>query len=333
MDADNAAHDIAVDAVLFSADLFTALWPWLDRASKQALRCVNGAMRGQVDASIVVVTSPSSEFSAPQLIHALSKWPGVRDLTLLAVNDDEDLVPLGTSSLAGLTSLTLRQAPPPHVGAEVAALDMTLSNTVEATLHVIDISGCHTLSSLDFVGSCEQLRCLWMPGCVSVSELSPLAACSETLEELWMAADFRVRNLAPLKACTKLHKLDLRGCRPALRNQVEDLQLACTKLADPTSIELECLVHDLQPTIQPVIQANAAMALIDMRDAPGALTAIAAAGAITPLVQLLGHRTPPHLAAVGSSSRTALYVRQPCSEPGRNHRRWRHSGSGEAAGT
>ncbi|KAG1656437.1 hypothetical protein FOA52_006979 [Chlamydomonas sp. UWO 241] len=125
-------------------------------------------------------------------------------------------MPLATTSLAGLTSLTVRQAPPSGTGAAVALTlrTWTLSRTVAATLQVIDVSGCYSLSLIDFVRSCVQLRCLWMPGCDSVSDLSPLAACSETLEELWMAmtAIGQVVILAPLEACNKLHKLDLRGC-------------------------------------------------------------------------------------------------------------------------
>ncbi|KAG1657786.1 hypothetical protein FOA52_012864 [Chlamydomonas sp. UWO 241] len=186
-------------------------------------------MRGQVDASIVVVASPSSGFSAAQLIHALSNWPGVRDLTLGA----SDLQPLATASLAGLTSLTVRQArlggdgePPPLWG-------FTISSNLGATLRVHDVSGCFDLGFIEVLRSCVELRCLCMPFCVSVSDLSPLAACSETLEELWMARSV-VMSLAPLKACTRLRKLDLRGCHSdELYDQVEDLRLTCTQLAAP----------------------------------------------------------------------------------------------------
>jgi hypothetical protein len=112
-------------------------------------------------------------------------------------------------------------------------------------LRVLDLSGCVDLRSIAVVRSCVQLRCLWVPGCVSVADLTPLGACSETLEELWMAGDAQVRSLAPLKACPRLRKLDLRGCLPALIAQVRDLQLSCTRLAAPPSVELEGLVHDL----------------------------------------------------------------------------------------
>ncbi|KAG1665292.1 hypothetical protein FOA52_015869 [Chlamydomonas sp. UWO 241] len=139
----------------------------------------------------------------------------------LAVRHATDLVPLATASLAGLTSLTVRQADPGEV------LDVpTFSNSVAATLQLIDISGCGGLHSSDFVRSCVQLRCLWMPGFVSASDLSPLAACSETLEELWMAENAAVASLAPLKVCHRLRKLDLRDCHYALRDHVEDLRPA-----------------------------------------------------------------------------------------------------------
>jgi hypothetical protein len=153
--------------------------------------------------------------------------------------------------------------PPRALQDAASALGMpaTLSSNVGATLLVLDISGCVMLRSIDVVLSCVQLRCLWMPGCVSVLDLSPLGGCSETLEELWMAGNGRVRSLAPLKVCTKLRKLDLRGCRSALLNQVEGLQVACSQLAAPSSVELEGLVHELQPSIPPGMQARAARVL------------------------------------------------------------------------
>ncbi|KAG1677325.1 hypothetical protein FOA52_010704 [Chlamydomonas sp. UWO 241] len=110
--AEAAAAEAAVAAslgiVLFT-DLWLVLWPSLDRASKQALRCVSRAMRWQVDGSIKLVATPSSGFSAGQLVCALSRWPGVRDLSLLGGSGASDLAPLATTSLAGLTSLTVRQ--------------------------------------------------------------------------------------------------------------------------------------------------------------------------------------------------------------------------------
>ncbi|KAG1670672.1 hypothetical protein FOA52_010947 [Chlamydomonas sp. UWO 241] len=268
MDADQAAHHLAADAhaahaVLFSADLFTALWPWLDRASKQALRCVNWAMRVQVDASIVAVAIPSSGLSAAQLTQALSNWPGVRDLTLLAARPAaSDLQPLATASLAGLTSLTVRQARRQGDGQPPTRWGITLSSNLGATLRVLDVTGCFDLSSIDGARSCVQLRCLWMSS-VGVSDLSPLAACSETLEELWMASS-DVRSLAPLKACTRLRKLDLRACNPELYDQL---------LLGPDS---EAALH-------------AAWALGNLAfKHPQNQTAITSAGAIPALVELLG---------------------------------------------
>jgi vacuolar protein 8 len=81
----------------------------------------------------------------------------------------------------------------------------------------------------------------------------------------------------------------LSGCEVVLYDQVQDLRLACTQLADPASVELEGLVHDLQPGIPPGMQDNAATALYNMSHAGGheAKDAIAAAGAIPALVHLL----------------------------------------------
>jgi hypothetical protein len=165
---------------------------------------------------------------------------------------------------------------------------LTLSSAVAAKLRVLDISGCWHLHSIDVVRSCAQLRRLWMPCCFNVTDLSPLAACSETLEELWMAGSTSVMSLAPLKACTRLRKLDLRGCFE-LHDQVQDLRLACTQLADPASLKIEGLVHDLQPSNPPYMQEGAATALITLSQEGGleAKAAIAAAGALPALVQLL----------------------------------------------
>jgi hypothetical protein len=139
------------------------------------------------------------------------------------------------------------------------------SSCVATTLRVIDITGCESLRSIDFVRSCVQLRCLWMPLCCSVSDLSPLGSlCSETLEELWMAYSLGVVSLAyslgvvSLAACTRLRKLDLRGCSSADLNQVEGLKLTCTKLADPRSVELDGLAHELQTNMPPNMQRQAA---------------------------------------------------------------------------
>jgi hypothetical protein len=166
------------------------------------------------------------------------------------------------------------------------------SVSLAATLRVIDISGCHRLRSIDFVRSCVQLRCLWMPWCLSVEDLSPLGACSETLEELWMNSSVGVVSLAPLAACTRLRKLDLRGCRPSLINQVEGLQLTCTHLADPQSVKFEGLVHELLPNMPHAMQREAAHALRALAAHSAQNVAeITAAGAIPALVRL--HVTSP----------------------------------------
>ncbi|KAG1652763.1 hypothetical protein FOA52_005957 [Chlamydomonas sp. UWO 241] len=175
------------------------------------------------------------------------------------------------------------------------------SSSVAATLRVSDVSDCFNLGSIDFVCSCVQLTCLWMPGCESVPDLLPLAACSETFEQQWMAGIDSIVNLAPLKACIRLRKLDLRGCKfdPA---QLEDLRLACTQPADPASVQLEGLVHDLQPNLLPIVQAKAARTLADASVDGGleAQTAIVAAGAIPALVQLVGSASPEDVQAAAA---------------------------------
>jgi hypothetical protein len=174
-------------------------------------------------------------------------------------------------------------------GVQDGALDpLTLSSAVAAKLRVLDISGCRYMRYIDIVRSCVQLRCLWMPDLSNVSDLSALAACSETLQELWMACCTSVMSLDPLKACTRLRKLDVRSCNSDLRNQVQDLRLACTQMADPASVKIEGLVHELQPGIPPGMQERAAYALLDLSRRGGLeKAAIAAAGAIPALVQLL----------------------------------------------
>jgi hypothetical protein len=156
-----------------------------------------------------------------------------------------------------------------------------LSSTVAATLRVVDFTCCSGMTSIDAVRSCVQLRVMWMPY-VGVSDLSLLAACSETLEELWMSGNEQIDSLVPLKACTRLAKLDLFGCN--LDGQVEDLRQACPQLADPSTAEVEGLVHELQPGIPPHNQAWAAYGQDEIINlgGPDYLVNIAAAGAIPP---------------------------------------------------
>ncbi|KAG1668762.1 hypothetical protein FOA52_006015 [Chlamydomonas sp. UWO 241] len=70
-------------------------------------------MRSLVVVAVQVVASPGSGASANDLQSALLRWPHVVDLTLLNVGSASDLAPLSTATLAGLTSLTVRQARPP----------------------------------------------------------------------------------------------------------------------------------------------------------------------------------------------------------------------------
>jgi hypothetical protein len=108
-EADAATTFQSAHAVLLSPDLCSQqLWRWLDRDSKRALRGVSTALRGLVDGAIEVVASPIEGFSAPELTTALRLWHGVTHLTLLGVSSD-NLQPLATATLAGLTSLTVRQ--------------------------------------------------------------------------------------------------------------------------------------------------------------------------------------------------------------------------------
>jgi hypothetical protein len=105
-----ALESASAHAVLFSQDLWRQhLWRLLDPESKAALRLVSKGMRSQVDAAVEVVASPSHGASANQLRSALLRWPAVRELTLLNVRDAAALAPLSMASLAGLTSLTVRQ--------------------------------------------------------------------------------------------------------------------------------------------------------------------------------------------------------------------------------
>ncbi|KAG1660179.1 hypothetical protein FOA52_005279 [Chlamydomonas sp. UWO 241] len=124
-----AAIDLA-HAVLLSEDLFTqALWRWLDADGKAALRGVSKHIRSLMDGSITRVASLRQGFVTAVLASALLRWPAVRDLTL-------------------------RQVQAPQVGALFIPAP---SSSVAASLQVIDISGCASLNSIDFVRSCAQL--------------------------------------------------------------------------------------------------------------------------------------------------------------------------------
>jgi hypothetical protein len=67
-----------------------------------------------------------------------------------------------------------------------------------------------------------------------------------------------VRSLAE---CTELRKLDVRGCRPALNTQMQELMQTCPQLADPKTVEAE--VHELHPSMSPGVQVAAAGAVCD----------------------------------------------------------------------
>ncbi|KAG1675160.1 hypothetical protein FOA52_003383 [Chlamydomonas sp. UWO 241] len=339
-----AAATASAHAVLFSLDLCLELWPWLDRGSNAALRGVSSAMRRQVDGLIEMVASPESGFTPGALSSALLRFARTTHLTLFNVGGASDLAPLATTTaLARLTSLTVREAPAAVGGVAPEQQQFwpmpALSSGVASTLQVIDISGCARLRSIDFVRNCAQLKCLWMPGCAGVSDLSPLSAYSETLEELWLARNAGIRSLSPLKACPRLRKLDLRGCLPALNAQVQDLRLSCTQLAAPLSVEIVGLVHELQPSIPHDMQEGAADALARMmmqEERLAAQDAIAAAGAIPALVQLLASDSTAEGKAAAADTLgnlTLLHLQnQNSHQPGH---RWRccHSGSGAPAGS
>ncbi|KAG1656423.1 hypothetical protein FOA52_009638 [Chlamydomonas sp. UWO 241] len=162
-DDEAAALEFAsAHAVLLSEDLLhQQLWRWLDADAKASLRVVNKRMRSLVDGAVQVLATPSSGASANDLNSALLRWPAVRNLTLFHVSSTTDLTPLSTASLAGLTSLTVREKDP---YALYAAWDIpTPSSSVAATLRVIDISFCFSLRSIDFVRSCLQLRPSQLP--------------------------------------------------------------------------------------------------------------------------------------------------------------------------
>ncbi|KAG1662175.1 hypothetical protein FOA52_006395 [Chlamydomonas sp. UWO 241] len=275
-------YEAVYHAVLFSPYLAPKLLSSLDRARKVALRCVNKAMRSQVDASIKVVASPASGCSPDVLIAALVRWSGMRDLTLLAVRGADDLAPLATASLPGLTSLTVRERPAPQdPGADVTpALDMpAFSSSVAATLQVIDVGDCTQLSSINFIRRCVQLRSLWMPGCIGVSDLSPLAACSEMLEELWMSGADSVVSLAALKFCIRLRKLDLRDCNFDFSDQATITAAGA----------IPGLAQLLGPDSPADVQAQAALALGCLAaDHAQNQATITAAGAIPALTRLRG---------------------------------------------
>ncbi|KAG1674399.1 hypothetical protein FOA52_012926 [Chlamydomonas sp. UWO 241] len=284
-----------------NADLWVHIWPSLDAPAKAALRCVCSAMRRQVDGSVEIASSPSSGCTDADLTAALRRWPRVFALTLLGVSSAAvSLQPLATATLTRLKKLTVREAP----GGQAAWPMPVFSSTVGATLQVVDFSCCLGLTSIDAVRSCAQLAVLWIPGCLRVSDLSPLAACGETLEELWMADNEQISSLVPLKACTRLAKLDIRG-HFYEHDEVEDLRQACPRLADPSTVEVEGLVHELQPGIPPQRQEFVVNELDEIINRGGIdyLHNIAAAGAIPRLVQLLG---PHSTATVQRAAASAL---------------------------
>ncbi|KAG1676912.1 hypothetical protein FOA52_014788 [Chlamydomonas sp. UWO 241] len=226
-DDETLRHTEAVtQGVLCSRDLFFyRSWPLLDPRSRAELGSISHALRAQVYDCFEAITSPQSGFTAHELKSILSKSHDIRGLTLLNVGVDSVAL---TAILQHLTSLTIRQTQAPHAGVWGG---LEFSVPLAARLQMIDLSGCVSLSSIDALRSCVKLRCLRMPGCDSVSDLSPLSACSGTLEELnisccsglssigalrsclglehLQAAWLGVTDLSPLGACSKLEELFL----------------------------------------------------------------------------------------------------------------------------
>jgi hypothetical protein len=217
---------------------------------------------------------------------------------------------------AGAHARTQAEAQPGP--AENPVGELALSGAVAARLSVLDVSDCTGLRSIECVRACTRLARVWMPGCASVTDLSPLVACSETLEELWLAGNEQLSHasLAPLAACPRLRKLDLRDCGTVLERQVADMRRGHAQPADPVSVRLEGLVHDLCPTMSVAAQTAAVWCLGDECDgfvSPASLaeggggavsrTAAAAAGAIPALVRLL---VPDHSAGAQVPAARAL---------------------------
>ncbi|KAG1667520.1 hypothetical protein FOA52_013710 [Chlamydomonas sp. UWO 241] len=85
-----------------------------------------------------------------------------------------------------------------------------------------------SVTSLEPLSACGQLRTLDINVCASVSSLAPLSA-SRQLERLGMSWCSSVSSLAPLSACTNLKRLFLHGCTSVA--SVEPLT-ACAQLQD-----------------------------------------------------------------------------------------------------
>ncbi|KAG1664075.1 hypothetical protein FOA52_011432 [Chlamydomonas sp. UWO 241] len=101
-----------------------------------------------------------------------------------------------------------------------------------------------------------------MPSCVSVSDLSPLGACSDTLEELWMAGNEQE------DASEYLLEMMVEG----------DLQVP---IAIAAAGVIPRLVQLLAPHTMPRVKAAAAFALRNLAGVhPETDTIIANAGAI-----------------------------------------------------
>ncbi|KAG1654775.1 hypothetical protein FOA52_008349 [Chlamydomonas sp. UWO 241] len=139
-------------------------------------------------------------------------------------------------------------------------------------------------------------------------------------DQLWQWLDCGSKR-APRATSVEMHdqvdaalrKLDLRDCGSLLQSQVGNLQLSCTELAHPSTVELEGLVDKLQPCMTAFVQAGAARALAKRAGSDDQnQVAIAAAGTIPPLVQLLGQHSTADVqkAAAGALGQLAADDRE-----------------------
>ena len=103
-----------------------------------------------------------------------------------------------------------------------AAVD--LSPLAACPLTVLDLTGCARLAPAlpADLGGGGRLQTLILAGCVTLADISALAACA-SLHSLSVALCTSLFDLAPLAGCASLHTLSVAGCPAAASNNLSAL--------------------------------------------------------------------------------------------------------------
>ncbi|KAG1656410.1 hypothetical protein FOA52_009388 [Chlamydomonas sp. UWO 241] len=343
-----AAATASTHAVLFSEDLFLQpLWPSLDRDSKRALRVVCTTMRSLVDDAVVRDLTLLGVVSASMLKPlATAALYGLTSLTLREgfgnVHDAwrwERLPKLSVALGATLRVLDISNC------FNLSSITAAVQSCTQ--LRSLRMPSCYGVSGLSSLRACSQtLEELWIADNQQILSLAPLKACTslrkldlhgcggklydqveglrETCTQLADPSSVKLEGLAQRLQPNLKHDPEsliagiLRICDPEElledSDEEEDDQELATAVAVAAAGVFPAMVELLGSSDAPAfVQARASWALSRLAAVhPQNMPAIAAAGAMPALLQLLERRpsraafTLRDLAAVDTEIRSVI---------------------------